>query len=138
MMLFAIALASGGVAVSNKTHLPIVSSQTSCIAARLGAVAADMVARKSALDAAIQACRALSEASYAEGNLRMNGQPFPKSWWKQVQPLLDAEQADATSIVLAAPAGTAFKAMWELPDGKLVEVGAQFVPGTIRVRIIAA
>lgn len=137
-MLVAMLMATAGVAVANKTHLPLVSSQTSCIASRMGAVDADAAARKVALDAAIQACRAFSEASYAEGKLTMNGKPFPQSWWKQVQQLLDAEQADAATVILAAPAGTSFKAMWELPDGALVEVGSRYVSGTIRVRMVAA
>lgn len=137
MMLASILLATAGLAVANKTQLPIVSSQAECIAARMGAVEADPAERKSMLGIVILECRAISEASYAEGKLRMNGQPFPPSWWKEVQALLEAEQADATATMLAAPARTVFKVMWELPGGKLVEVGQQFVPGIIRVRMIA-
>jgi hypothetical protein len=137
VMLFAMMLAAQGVAVSSMTQLPVVSSQAKCIASRVGSAGTDLAARKTELDAAVQACRGLSEASYAEGTLTMNGKPFPRSWWKQVQSLLDAQQADAASVILAAPTGVSFKAMWELPDGKLVEVGERFVAGTIRVRIVA-
>jgi len=137
-MLVSMLLATAGVAVSNKTQLPVVSGYAQCVTAKLGTVAAAPADREIALHDAATACRAMSEASYAGGKLTMNGKPFPKSWWKEVVTLLDAADVELAKQILDAPeSAKAFDVKWELPDGKLVAIGEQFVPGTIRVRVVA-
>nr|WP_294815470.1 hypothetical protein [uncultured Sphingomonas sp.] len=138
MIIGSIVLAVGGVPVADMTQLPIVSNYAECILRKVGPAVADASARRSALEAAKQACRALKEADYAEGRLRMNGKSFPKSWWDQVGKLLDAEDADVSQNVLRAPTGGSFKVKWELPDRRLVDAGEVYVTGTVRVRIAAA
>jgi len=133
-----IVLAAGGVPVADLTQLPIVSNYAECILRKVDPAFADVDARRAALETAKQACRALKEADYAEGRLRMNGKPFPKSWWDHVRRLLDAEDADVFQSVLRAPAGGSFKVKWELPDRRLVDAGEIYVTGTVRVRIAAA
>jgi hypothetical protein len=134
----AIVLAAGGVPVANLAQLPIVSNYAECTLRKVGPAAADVDARRAALESAKQACRALKEADYAEGRLRMNGKPFPQSWWDQVRTLLDAADADVSQNVLRAPAGGSFKVKWELPDRRVVDAGEIYVIGTVRVRIVAA
>lgn len=138
MIIGSIVLAVGGVPVADVTQLPIVSNYAECILRKVGPAVADASARRSALEAAKQACRALKEADYAEGRLRMNGKAFPKSWWDQVRKLLDAEDADVSQNVLRAPTGGSFKVKWELPDRRLIDAGEVYVTGTVRVRIAAA
>jgi hypothetical protein len=131
-------LAGAGVAVPTMTQLPVVSGYAKCVTRNMGAVSVDPADRKTALDASVRTCRTMSERSYAEGKLLMNGKPFPKRWWEEVRKLLDAEDADIADVLLSGPSSTSYKVMWELPNGKLVGVGEQFMPGTIRVRILAA
>lgn len=135
MIIGSIMLAAGGVPVADVTQLPIVSNYAECILRKVGPAVADAGARRAGLEVARQACRALKEADYAEGRLRMNGRPFPQSWWDQVRRLLDAEDADISQSVLRAPTGGSFKVKWELPDRRLVDAGEIYVTGTVRVRI---
>ena len=138
MIFFAILQAAAGVPVANVTELPIVSSYAACILREAGPAADTEAARQIALTMSKQACRAQSEAVYAAGKLRMNGKPFPQSWWKQMRKLFDAEDADITLNFLKAPAGGSLKVKWELPDGRLVDAGDVYMTGIVRVRIVAA
>jgi hypothetical protein len=136
-MLVSMLMAVSGVAVSDKTQLPVVSGYAKCVTTKLGTVPVALDARQIGLHIATLSCRAMSTSSYTEGKLLMNGKPFPQSWWKQVVKLIDAADVELAKQVLAVSgSGKAFDALWELPDGKLVAIGEQFVPGTIRVRIV--
>jgi len=138
-MLVSMLMAMSGVAVANMTQLPVVSAFAQCVTARLGALPDSPDDRQIALHGASVACREQSEASYAEGKLTLNGKPFPKAWWKEVRTLIDLADVELARAVMDAPDKVkAFDVKWELPDGTLVAVGDRYMPGTIRVRVVAA
>jgi hypothetical protein len=138
MIVFWILQAAAGVPVEHVTQLAIVSNYAECILRKVGPAAADKAARQVALASSTQACRALEEADYTAGKFRMNGKPFPQSWWQQMRRLFDFVDADTTRSVLSAPAGGSLKVKWQLPDGRLVDAGDVYMTGTIHVRIVAA
>lgn len=138
-MLVSMLMAMSGVAVADKTQLPVVSGYAKCVTTHLGALPDAPDDRQITLHDASVACRGMSEASYAEGKLTLNGKRFPKAWWKEVRTLIDLADVELAREVMNAPGNVkAFDVKWELPDGTLVAVGDRYVPGTIRVRVVAA
>ncbi len=113
-----IAAPQAGVTVEKVPQIGVATRLARCIVRQVGVAPADAAARTRAVEAAVKACRAFTEADFEAGRITLAGRPVSRGWWSRMQQSLDAVQADVAAAI-RTPAQ--YTVRWKLDDGKLVD-----------------
>jgi hypothetical protein len=108
----------GGVAVANVPQIGIATRHARCIVRRVAVAPQDESQREERVREAVQSCRAFVNSDYAQGRIMIGDRPVNGRWWRRMETILDAVEADTSAAIISPKQ---YKIIWELPDGGRVD-----------------
>ena len=111
----------GGVTVNKVPQIGIATRHARCIVRQVGVAPQEEALRAAKVERAVKGCRAFVNSDYAQGRIMLGDRPVNRRWWRRMQNILDAVEADTASAIISPKQ---YKIIWELPDGGRVDAYA--------------
>jgi hypothetical protein len=108
----------GGVSVENVPQIGIATRHARCIVRRVDVAPQDERERAAKIRSAVQGCRDFANSDFAQGRVRIGDRPVSGRWWRRMETILDAVEADTAAAMISPKR---YKIIWELPDGGRVD-----------------